>query len=367
MNHAIRLSVAFQIVDNGPNRKRSEFHLGKPKRGGNPEKSGARSPKSDKGRPGSRERVRKLPFCPHKPCKDTGSRHWVVDCTDATDAEKSKYLSEIAAAKARTGPSNSTRSWMGGNAKTTRSTDDIRNKPRTGQMSEKEYKVSTADPLNPAFTADVSDGCVSLSATGRCDDGSDDSLVSPHLAEKAAISGIGKIKGIRPVKIQVALRKDDKAQSFRFYRIWTVPRTVLQLASGQLALANLSFLVADDQMTCEDLIIGLPVLRHLQVDTRTLLENNRAVLDGSDCSQIGNPCIGDGSGVVSRMISARMNCSVTGMSETDVDEQLSVTRPSVNYYSARLEKDPFSRTSRCLIRVMRISTKKSRPKSENEK
>ena len=341
MKHAIRLSVAFQIVYNGPNRKRSEFHLGKPKRSGNSEKSGASPPKSDKGRSGNRERARKPPFCPHKPCKDTGSRHWIFDCTDATDAEKSKYLSEIAAAKARTGPSNSTRSRMGGNAKTTGSTDDIRNKPNTGRMSEKEHKVSTADPLNPAFTADVSDGCVSLSATGKCDGGSNNSLVSPHPAEKAAISEIGKIKGIRPVEIQVALRKGDRAQSFRFSRIWTVPGTVLQLASGQLALANLSFLVADDQMTCEELIIGLPVLGHLQVDTRTLLENNRAVLDGSDCSQIGNPCTGDGGGVVSRMMSARMNCSVTGMSETEVDEQISATRPRVNYYSARLEKDPF--------------------------
>lgn len=210
-------------------------------------------------------------FCPHKPCKDKGSRHWVVDCTDATDAEKSKYLSDITAAKARTGPSNSTRSRMGGNGKTTGSADDIRNKPRTGRMSEKERKVATADPLNPAFTAEVSDGCVSLPAAGRCDDGSDDSLVSPHLAEKAAISGIGKIKGIKPVEIQVDLRKGDEAQSFRFSRTWTVPRTILQLASGELALANLSFLVADDQMTCEELIIGLPVLRHLQVDTRTLL------------------------------------------------------------------------------------------------
>ena len=63
----------------------------------------------------------------------------------------------------------------------------------------------------------------------------------------------------------------------------------MQLAPGQLALANLSFLVTDDDMACEELFIGLPVLLHLQVDTRTFLENNRAVLDGADCSNVGNP------------------------------------------------------------------------------
>lgn len=41
------------------------------------------------------------------------------------------------------------------------------------------------------------------------------------------------------------------------------------------------------------------------------------------------------------MMFARMNRAETGMSETEADDQLSATRPRVNYYSARLGKDPF--------------------------
>lgn len=92
---------------------------------------------------------------------------------------------------------------------------------------------------------------------------------------------------------------------------------------------------------CEELLIGLPVLHHLQVETKTLLENNRAILDGSDCSQIGNPCTSDGGGIVSRMMLVRMKRTETGRSEAEVDVQLSATRAKVKYYIARPERDPF--------------------------
>lgn len=61
---------------------------------------------------------------------------------------------------------------------------------------------------------------------------------------------------------------------------------VMQLASGQLCLAKISFLVPDDDKAFEKIIFGLPVLRHLQVDTRTLLENNRSALDGFECLNV---------------------------------------------------------------------------------
>lgn len=87
-------------------------------------------------------------------------------------------------------------------------------------------------------------------------------------------------------------------------------------------------------MICQELIIGFPVLRYLKVDTRTLLENIRPVLDGSDCSQIKNPCTGDSDGIVRRMILARINFAEIGKSEAEVDVQLSATRPRVKYYNA---------------------------------
>lgn len=111
----------------------------------------------------------------------------------------------------------------------------------------------------------------------------------------------------------------------------------MQLSSGQLALANVTFLVADDELACEDLIIGLPVLRHLQVDTRTLLENNRAVLDGADCSDVWNPTRFQRGGTISGMMIARLNRLPNTKPDTDTQKN----RPPVNFYSARLEEDPF--------------------------
>lgn len=60
----------------------------------------------------------------------------------------------------------------------------------------------------------------------------------------------------------------------------------MELCSGRLALRNISFLVSDAVLSSEDMIIGLPVLQHLGIDSRTLLERNRATLHGTDCSYV---------------------------------------------------------------------------------
>lgn len=104
----------------------------------------------------------------------------------------------------------------------------------------------------------VSNGRTSIESSGRCDDGSDDRIVSPKFAEAATLKGIGKITAIEMVYLAVALKKDssDSAEKFSFSRTWTVPCTILHLALGNLALRNISFLVADDDPSCEDLLIG---------------------------------------------------------------------------------------------------------------
>lgn len=134
----------------------------------------------------------------------------------------------------------------------------------------------------------------------------------------------------------MALKKGADAPSFTFLRTWTIPRTVFNLFSGNIALADVTFLVAEDAIACEELIIGLPVLRHLKVDTRTLLENNRSKLDGQDCSAVGNPTMSSKGGVLSLMITARLNGVANEMSETVWND-----RPRVNYFSVRTEADPF--------------------------
>lgn len=81
----------------------------------------------------------------------------------------------------------------------------------------------------------------------------------------------------------------------------------MHLASGQLDLSNFTYLIVDHDLGFEYLLICLPVLRHLQVDTRTLLERNRSALDGADCSHVANPTLDLRSGKVSRMMICRMN------------------------------------------------------------
>lgn len=49
-------------------------------------------------------------------------------------------------------------------------------------------------------------------------------------------------------------------------------RTVLQLSAGKPALSNITFLVAHNNLSWEELFIGLPFLQHLRVDIRTVPE-----------------------------------------------------------------------------------------------
>lgn len=92
------------------------------------------------------------------------------------------------------------------------------------------------------------------------------------------------MKNTKTVRMSVALKYGDEAQTSSFSRAWTARRIVLKVSSGRMALLNLKFLVADEDLTSEDLLIGLPVLRHLPIDTKTFLENNRSLLDGMDCN-----------------------------------------------------------------------------------
>lgn len=86
-----------------------------------------------------------------------------------------------------------------------------------------------------------------------------------------------------------------------------VPRTTLHLASGHLSLVNITYLVADDCLECEYLLIGRPVLLHLKVDSRPLLENKCATQDGTDYSHIVNPKVSKNGVKVNRIMVARLN------------------------------------------------------------
>lgn len=52
------------------------------------------------------------------------------------------------------------------------------------------------------------------------------------------------------------------------------------------------------------MLISLPVLQHLRVDTRTFLEQSRKNSDVINCSEIRGP---GGGGVLSRLMISRLN------------------------------------------------------------
>lgn len=94
---------------------------------------------------------------------------------------------------------------------------------------------------------------------------------------------------ITSVIIQVTLSTTGKAGEFTFSRDWHVPRLVLELSSGRLAVCNITFMDSDASLAIEDILIGLPILRHLGIDSWSLLECNCAKLNGTDCSNVPNP------------------------------------------------------------------------------
>lgn len=78
-----------------------------------------------------------------------------------------------------------------------------------------------------------------MHASGRCDDGRDDSIASSAVTHQTALKGIGRLESIEPITIQVALRSTGNAEAFQFSRFWTVARLVMELSSGRLALTNI--------------------------------------------------------------------------------------------------------------------------------
>lgn len=191
--------------------------------------------------------------------------------------------------------------------------------------------VSYSD--NPTCTISIQSVGASMDVRVQCDDGSDDSLVPPKIASAAVIAGIGFIQPIKPWKPYVALKKGDNAQCFTFSRVWKVPRAVLQLSSGKLVVLNISYLVADDDRSSTGLLIGRPVLKHLKIDTKRILENNREKLDGIDCSAVGNPTIPQNGGYVSMVMISRQN-HVVNIRTDDIHS-------SVNYFHYKANDDLF--------------------------
>lgn len=117
-----------------------------------------------------------------------------------------------------------------------------------------------------------------LNAAGRCDDRKNESFTSCRIGRDAAEKGTGNPSAITPIKIQMALCKDKIIQNFQFPYTWG-HHVWFYLPIGQLALRSVSFLVVHDTLSCEDILMRFPVLRHLRIDCSTFLESNGTLLD----------------------------------------------------------------------------------------
>lgn len=163
----------------------------------------------------------------------------------------------------------------------------------------------------------------------------------PYTSRKMLLLRVSeKVSAAKTVQIQDALKKEEESQKFSFLRSWTAPLTILHLALGRLAFGNITLLVGDDDFTCVELLIRLLVLQHLQVDTRRLLENSRADLDGADCSLVVNSTRLNRSGIISRMMVARMY-RIPDSDEPTGTARNAPDRPRVNFYQCHAEEDSF--------------------------
>lgn len=155
------------------------------------------------------------------------------------------------------------------------------------------------------FMVNFQEGNEHLFAKERAVDGSDESIVSTQVVENDVLNNMGKMTKISPVTPQVSLNADSDDEKFIVFRTWTPSWTTIWLSSGYLAFVSVKYLVAEADLVAEDLHIGLPVPRYLGVDTMTLLEERRDLLDDTDCST-GKPAQNcDKSKRVSRLMVAR--------------------------------------------------------------
>lgn len=114
---------------------------------------------------------------------------------------------------------------------------------------------------------------------GRCNEETDDTIVSPSIAEAFDLKNVGKLRNISAVELQGALKEGEKAHLFTAPRSCTVLCLILHLVVGQRALLNVTFVIEDADLAQGDLLSGLIVLRRLRIDLLAMLELNQAALN----------------------------------------------------------------------------------------
>lgn len=106
-----------------------------------------------------------------------------------------------------------------------------------------------------------------MTARVGTDDGTDKSIFSCKLEEGAVLNGLGTLTKVETVTVRVALKNMLMGRHLTFQESGPPPRTVLKLCTGAPALVNVTFLIADDQITHKDPLTGRSVLEHLGMDS----------------------------------------------------------------------------------------------------
>ncbi len=172
---------------------------------------------------------------------------------------------------------------------------------RTKRILVETRKCAITD--SPSCDIILEDGKSAIKVSCRCDDGSDDSIASCAIAEKILIQGIGRINKVDPLQCKLRKRRIPKPKNSLFI-VFGCSRNSCKIDIRETGFMNISFLVVDDELEAESILIGHPVLQHISIDTKTLLDENRGSHDGTDCSLFGNPTIPKKGGFVSRIIVA---------------------------------------------------------------
>lgn len=239
-------------------------------------------------------------MCLYGPHKDRGMRNFFRDCLDCPKDKRKELFKKLFENNSKTGP------FTGLRSRPEKSNEENKMELKSTERTVGRLAPKSRSSLSPSIKFTSSNEISPMTACGRTDDGNNESIVSPKLAEKAVLNGIEKMTKFDKVCLQVALKNGSSAETF-FSPTWTPPCVVLKLISGPLALVNVTFLVVDADLFAEGLSIGLPVLQHLGVNTKTLLEQRRDALDGSDCSSVSKAISGENGGYVRRLMVARTN------------------------------------------------------------
>lgn len=177
LKHAVNVAQDFQTSHVGA----SSIHGTEPKNNSTNRKQTDAKNNRDKSKDMKKEEFLVFLYPPHQ---KLGFRHYLRDCRDYPPEERTRHVEDLASKKASDGPAHSTRSRSTTPATSRPTTDSASRSTRltTGRISQ------AVSPPGVSFT--LEDQSESITCRDRCDEGSDESLVSPRIAERGSLAGI---------------------------------------------------------------------------------------------------------------------------------------------------------------------------------